>query len=337
MNFIEPTTSVVGGGRLDDWATEAPYLNIISPLLLATSATPGSQSTQVNIFNKGNAVAEPHSKLRRRSADDNDNIILVVEMAVSSLAPTSGGTAGGTTLTITGNGFGTSKSGISVDIGGENCVIMSVMPSEIVCKTTAHSAGVVDLTVSAVGFNAKLEASYTYDPSLEPNITALEPARGPVYGGTLLTIKGNAFPDVISEVEVMIGSKRCDVKNTTSTEITCTVPRNPPGDAKVFVDTQRNGRASFNGGQSINYTYVLTVTDISPRRGSLNGDTVVTIHGEGFHANKSQNVIMLGFVKCKVMECNETRLKCTTPGGGKTVNIDNSGSHPGIWLSVVIS
>ena len=77
------------------------------------------------------------------------------------------------------------------------------------------------------------------------------------------------------------------------------------------------------------FTYVLSVSGISPKQGSLSGGTVLTISGEGFSTNVTQNTVRLGDVQCGVFESTETQMKCRTPSGGRIADVDNSGSHPG--------
>ena len=273
------------------------------------------------------------SKRRRRSLDPWTNsipgFVITVIIIVSSVTPERGGIAGGTILTIEGHGFGTSTSAINVDVGDVNCAVTSVSSRVITCTTGPHAQGTVHVTVSSSGTRYTLNDGFTYDGSLQPKITNLNPAKGPVYGGTLLNISGSSFPDDIQDVAVTMGEKPCEVQTTTSTEIICIVPRNPPGYVTVVVDTKERGRASYNG-ISGNYLSVLRVAGISPKRGSLSGGTMVTIEGEGFSANKSHNEVTFGDERCEVLESAETQLKCVTPKGGKTVNIDNSGSHPGM-------
>ena len=248
---------------------------------------------------------------------------------MTAVEPSSGGTAGGTTLTITGSGFGTSSSDLNVLVGEVECEVESVMASEISCKTGPHVNGTVDIVVSANGASATLSQMYTYDPALEATITGFSPTTGPVYGGSVLTISGTGFPNVLSEIEVMVGGNDCQVQNATGTEIQCILPRNPVGQAKVVVDTQKNGRASYSGSE-MNYTYVLSVSDVSPKRGSLNGGTEVTISGEGFHSNTSENVVELGEKRCVVFQSSSSEIKCRTENSGNVVEVDNSGSHPGM-------
>ena len=182
---------------------------------------------EVHILGKGNAVASSSGQSRRRRSL-NPNI-LTIEMAVTAVEPASGGTAGGTVLSIAGSGFGTSNSDVNVLVGGVECEVELVMATEIVCKTGAHDNGTVDIVVTSNDISATLHQKYTYDPSLEARITGFSPNQGPVYGGSVLTISGSGFPEVDSELEVMVGGNHCEVQSTTATQITCVLPRNPPG------------------------------------------------------------------------------------------------------------
>ncbi len=74
---------------------------------------------------------------------------------------------------------------------------------------------------------------------------------------------------------------------------------------------------------------MLSVSGVSPNRGSLNGGTVLAITGEGFSTNNTDNKVMLGDVQCEVIESTKNEMKCRTPSGGRIAEVDNSGSHPG--------
>lgn len=292
----------------------------------AAKVEPGAQSVNVNIVGKGNAVVSSGQNRRRRALDPNT---ISIQMTVDAVDPSSGGTAGGTTLTITGSGFGTSTTDVDVQVGEVECEVESVIPSEIRCKTGPHAAGIVDIAVSSNGASDTLNQSYTYDSALEARITGFSPTSGPVYGGSVLTIFGSGFPTTKEEIEVMVGGKNCEVQSATATQITCTLPRNPPGQAKVVVDTLKNSRASYNGPET-SFTYVLTVSNVSPQRGSLNGGTEVTITGEGFQSNTSRNAVKFGQKRCVVFESTSSEIKCRTENGGNMAQVDNSGSHSGM-------
>ena len=80
---------------------------------------------------------------------------------VTSSSPTSGTTAGGTSVTITGTNF---ISGTTVTIGGSSCTSVVVVSStSITCTTPAGTAGAHDVVVATgVSPNATLAGGFTY-------------------------------------------------------------------------------------------------------------------------------------------------------------------------------
>ena len=72
----------------------------------------------------------------------------------------------------------------------------------------------------------------------------------------MLTITGTSFPNVSEEVTISMGVRRCEVQTASSTEITCVVPNNPPGEVNVVVDTQTKGE-NFREGYQGSYSIVL--------------------------------------------------------------------------------
>ena len=80
---------------------------------------------------------------------------------VTSISPTSGTTAGGTSVTITGTNF---ISGATVTIGGSSCTSVVVVSStSITCTTPSGTAGPRDVVVATgVSPNATLTGGFTY-------------------------------------------------------------------------------------------------------------------------------------------------------------------------------
>ena len=78
---------------------------------------------------------------------------------LSSLTPTSGTTAGGTSVTLTG----TNLSGTSaVTFGGTAATVISASSTTTVVSTPAHSAGLVDVVVTTPGGSSTLTNAFTY-------------------------------------------------------------------------------------------------------------------------------------------------------------------------------
>lgn len=89
---------------------------------------------------------------------------------ITSINPSSGTTAGGTSVTVHGTGF---LSGAVLTIGGQTCTNVAVVSStELTCTTPAGSAGPADVTVTNPDTqSATLTGGYTY------TVTNVQPFR----------------------------------------------------------------------------------------------------------------------------------------------------------------
>ncbi|GBG74452.1 hypothetical protein CBR_g18863 [Chara braunii] len=121
-----------------------------------------------------------------------------------------------------------------------------------------------------------------YDPSLTPSIMSVSPKEGTVE--TVFTISGSGFVKDMRMIQLFIGHKKANVRNTTETTI-MVVPaldtRSGPSEVKVLI---------MGVGQSIGVmetsarvmVRALKVGSASPKYVALQGQTLVTISGRGF-------------------------------------------------------
>src|SRR5947209_10245093 len=109
---------------------------------------------------------------------------------VTSVSPSSGSTAGGTQVTITG----TSLTGASsVRFGSAAATAFTVNgDTSITATSPAGQAGAADVTVIAPGGTSATNPGdqYTYTPPPAAQVTAISPGSGPSTGGTSVTITG---------------------------------------------------------------------------------------------------------------------------------------------------
>jgi IPT/TIG domain len=123
----------------------------------------------------------------------------VAAPSITSIAPSSGSSAGGTPITIAGTGF---QSGATVKVGGVAATSVSLLGSTTITATTpAHATGdqtsvAVDVVVSNPdGQSATTSNGFTYNAPpvsvLKANVVMV--SSGPVSGGTLVTILGSGF------------------------------------------------------------------------------------------------------------------------------------------------
>ncbi|KAK0070509.1 fibrocystin-L, partial [Biomphalaria pfeifferi] len=84
--------------------------------------------------------------------------------SVTLVSPSRGGTAGGTLVTISGSGFGTSNESLSVKIVSVICDVQSVINSEIKCITgpSASIVAEVEVNVNNQGIAKQVNAQFEY-------------------------------------------------------------------------------------------------------------------------------------------------------------------------------
>jgi hypothetical protein len=89
-----------------------------------------------------------------------------VQPTVTSVNPTSGSTAGGASITITGTNF---VSGATVTVGGAACTnVVVVNSTEITCATPAGTAGTASVVVTSNGQSNAANTLFTYTAPASP-------------------------------------------------------------------------------------------------------------------------------------------------------------------------
>ncbi len=167
---------------------------------------------------------------------------------VSSVNPTTGPAAGGTSITITGSNF---ASGATVTVGGAACTTPVVTgTTSITCTTPSGAAGAVAIAVTVAGQTGSLANAFTYTGTgPAPTITAISPTSGLIAGGTSVTLTGTNFA---SGATVKFDTSDCTaVAVTGTTSITCTTPAHAAGAVTVTVTV---------GTQTATTTYTYTTT-----------------------------------------------------------------------------
>ena len=179
--------------------------------------------------------------------------------SISSLTPSSGPDAGGTSVTIIGENF---TGATAVSIGTSTLLAGSftvVDDTHITFTTPANSAGIVDISVINPGGSAVYPSGFTYFPAPAPTISSIVPNSGPVAGGTAVVITGTDFTGATT---FTFGGTVATCTVDSATQITCTTPPHAAGPVDVVVTTP-SGTATSTGG----FTYIaatLTVAASGP-------------------------------------------------------------------------
>jgi hypothetical protein len=200
-----------------------------------------------------------------------------------SMTPQTGGSAGGTTVSITGSGFIT---GATVKFGDRSATVVSITPTVITVTSPATtSLGAVDVQVANSVGSTDISGTaddFTYTASV-PTVTGLNPTSGPVTGGTPVTVTGTGF--ITGATVTVNGVGATGVTVTSPTTITMTTPASTVAGTVSVQVTNEPGKSSSTAGTADDFTYEATeptVTLVSPSSGSTVGGELVTITGTGF-------------------------------------------------------
>ncbi|NXH29786.1 PLXD1 protein, partial [Myiagra hebetior] len=155
-----------------------------------------------------------------------------------------------------------------------------------------------------------------------PEIRKIEPLRGPLEGGTLLTIRGRnlgrRFSDILGAIRV--GGVPCAPlpnRYVVSETVVCQT-----GEAQeafsdvVTVNVSREGRSRER------YSYVLPVVQsIAPPNGPKAGGTRVTIRGSRLDVGSELRVLINSSKQCTDLSRTDSTITCTMPAAELTVAV----------------
>ena len=154
---------------------------------------------------------------------------------------------GGELITITGSGFESCPGFFGcylpiVEINGKDCYIINNTNTEIICQAPPNPPGNMTLEVD---IPEKGKPYYQVSRNVEYILVLndLQPRRGSIFGGALLTVSGLGFSDNDTENKVLIAGNECKVMSSSLTEIKC---RAVAATKTVYVDNNGNHeRKSF--------------------------------------------------------------------------------------------
>jgi hypothetical protein len=153
---------------------------------------------------------------------------------VTGVNPSSGSTAGGTSVTISGTNL---ASATAVTFGTSAATITSDTATQIVATSPPGSAGTVHITVTTAGGTSTTSAAdqFTYvAPPAAPTVTGVNPSSGSTAGGTSVTISGT---NLASATAVTFGTSAATITSDTATQIVATSPPGSAGTVHITVTT----------------------------------------------------------------------------------------------------
>jgi hypothetical protein len=251
---------------------------------------------------------------------------------ITSFAPTSGTTAGGTEVIISGENFAPGAT-VAFDNTPATAVSVDTEHKHIHCNAPAHTVGDVDIKVTNPDAQqATAPTKFTYTASLI--LRKINPNLGPSTGGQLVTIYGenlvagaaNVTFDNISATDIIV--------DVASQIITCKTPAHATGPVNVQV-TQTSGSDTLSNGYYYNLGPVPIITAIDPASGTIAGGTVAIISGQNlvsatkvyFDNQEATNINV---------DVEHQHIHCNTPNhaaGPVTVKVTNPDTQSGEYNS----
>ncbi len=211
--------------------------------------------------------------------------------------------------------YGTSVSCASLPGSGSSPVAVSALATGLSADTSYHFRIVA---TNAGGTSYGPDLLFT-TPLNAPTVTAVQPDACLAQGGTMVTITGTNFTDVVA---VKFGTLQAsDVTVTSPSSISVL---SPPGTGAVNV-TVTNTAGTSSTSLADRFTYVPagkppTITRLAPVEGSSAGGTSVTVTGKGF---TGVTAVVFGSVPANSYSVSsETTLVAVSPGEpAGTVNV----------------
>jgi len=177
---------------------------------------------------------------------------------VSAVAATSGSTAGGTRVTVTGSRF---ARGVVVYFGtARGSSVRLVSSSKLQVTTPAHAAGAVDVRVHTKAGTSARHVSDRFTYVSPPSVGSVSPHLGVgAAGGTRVTVTGHGFTGVTA---VRFGTAAATaVKVLSSTTLQVTTPAHPSGTYDVQV-VNRYGPSRTTAADRISIATSFAATEV---------------------------------------------------------------------------
>ncbi|MFD3488598.1 IPT/TIG domain-containing protein [Streptomyces sp. NPDC058665] len=244
---------------------------------------------------------------------------------VTGVSPSSGPTAGGTNVTLTGTGF---TGASSVTFGGVPATSFTVnSATQITAVTPPGGVGAAVVAVTTPGGTSAPDVFFFY--AGVPILTSASPSQGPTAGGVVVTLTGS---DLLNATAVRFG-----VTNATSftvvsaTQITATAP---PGTGSSPITVVTPGGTS----NPVAFSYVAapTLTSLVPSSGPTSAGTVVTLTGTNL---STTSAVTFGGTPVPFTVVSDTQVTAVAPAGPAgpvTVTVTTvGGTSPGLTYTRV--
>jgi hypothetical protein len=242
---------------------------------------------------------------------------------VTSLSPTGGPPAGGTSVVIAGAGF---NGATAVTFGSTAAASFSVDSDTQITAVSPAQGGepsIVDVTVTVPAGTSATSSADRWKWASAPTVTGRTPTAGTANGGTPVTITGTSFTGATA---VKFGGTAATSYTVDSdTQITAVSPAHAAGVVDIVVSAAGDSATS----SADQFTYVggrPVVTSVSPTAGPTAGGTTVTVTGSNFNGASG---VSFGSTAATAFTVNsDTSITATSPAHAAAI-VDITVSGPG--------
>ncbi len=250
---------------------------------------------------------------------------VVLHPIVESVTPSQGSLAGGTDIIIDGQTLNFAPEGLEVRLGSGRCIVTSVSYSRIECRTTASSEESARITL----YQGQQEAVYvccdqnnctfSYSEEVTPSVEDIYPMTINSPGTQVLKFSGERFSSDFSQYSIMLGNTSCVITSANGSDIICEVPSLPSGRYPVKLSVcnlTNDGSRCFGNGLFEEAARIVqveaSVTGLNPNRGSVFGETEITLSGSGFSGSADSIVVSIDGSPCDVLSATFEVILCIT-------------------------
>ncbi|WP_237736703.1 beta strand repeat-containing protein, partial [Delftia acidovorans] len=252
-----------GTGAVRFGAATATYTINSNTQITATAPAGSAGTVDVTVTTVGGTSATSAA----------DQFTYVSAPTVTSISPTAGPTAGGTTVTLTGTNL---SGATAVTFGATAATGFTVNSATQITATAPAGTGTVDVRVTTVGGTSATSATDQFTYVAAPTVTSVSPTAGPAAGGTSVVITGTNLSGATAVT--FGGTAATGFTVNSATQITATAPAGSPGTVDVRVTTT-GGTSATGAADQFTYVATPTVTSISPTSGPQAGGTTVVLTG----------------------------------------------------------
>ncbi len=260
--------------------------------------------------------------------DLTDTEVTTGPLSVDSVDPAMGIPAGGETVFVLGRGF---EKGVEVWFDEQQSPdVFYVNSKKLRVVTPVHAIGFADVAVRWAGGKTKiLPAGFLYKTDL--SVKSVQPALGPLAGGTPVTVTGSGFSDGL---KLVFGRRAAldVVVVDESTVFAVTPPGETAGPADVFVS---HFGAVAEGKGAFTFTVDPALSHVEPAAGPTTGGQLAKVQGKWLGP---VTTVRFGDQEAKVLEVENGSVTVEVPPGPEgTVDVMAAGtwgwsSLPGGYL-----